>query len=75
MQLYIVAQVCVENMSNLHINDQNTIDIRNIESIGTFVCNMEIGYYDPNGKKVLFPLGDKQDWTKLIREVMVYVLK
>ena len=47
----------------------------NLESLGTFVCNMEIGYYDPNGKKVVFSTGENKDWGKLIREVTVHILK
>lgn len=46
-----------------------------LDAIGNLVCNLEIGYYDPNGKKVLFSLTDRRELTKLIKEVCVYLLK
>lgn len=47
----------------------------NLETVSSFVCNLEIGYYDPSGKKVLFSSGENKDLGKHIKEVAVYHLK
>jgi len=64
--LYQPYGITFGNPANLNLN---------LEDLNAFSCNLELGYYDPNGKKVIFSSGEKKDWAKLVKEVAVYTFK
>lgn len=47
----------------------------NLEALNTFVCQLELGFYDPNGNRQLYSFEEKLEWEKLIKEFAVYTLK
>lgn len=48
----------------------------NFDSLSTSVCNFELGFYDPFGRKIPFKFEKGSiDWSSIITDISVYKLK